>query len=117
MGMPDMREFFRRGMEPDAEAINPEEEESSAEVTMSSVVTIQEDGRTTTLSNRNGDKKLKVSEDDGKVLFEGPVNTDKQVDALPKDIRALYDKVNKRASVEIKTRRGPTLKKSGSLDV
>ncbi len=50
----------------------------------------------------DGDKQLKVTDQRGEVIFEGPINTDEQRAAVPADVMAKIEKFEKRARVEIR---------------
>jgi hypothetical protein len=53
-----------------------------------STFTLSENGRTMTLTERGGVKRLSVTDDDGKSLFEGPVSTDEDRAKVPADLQA-----------------------------
>lgn len=53
---------------------------------------IKDNDRTMKIKVRNGEKNLVVSDNQDKVLFEGPIETDEQRKALPADIAAELDK-------------------------
>lgn len=78
-------------------------DDANVSVNVSSSTTISENGQTVTLTDHNGDKRLKVTKGNKKV-FEGPVSTEEQVKALAPEIRELFDKVSKQgASIKVKT--------------
>jgi len=53
----------------------------------------------------NDDKTLKVSDPDGNVIFDGPINTDEQRAAVPADVLEKVEKLEKRANVRIQINR------------
>jgi len=83
--------------------------------TIRSVRKIVEDGRAMTLTETDGHREFKVEDADGKVLFEGPVNTDKEIADIPKEYRTAFDRLagsgRSRGGIRIERRpfRGPAL--------
>jgi len=51
------------------------------------VTTTDAEGRTVTLNETDGDRRLSVTDSSGAVLFEGPVNTDDERNAVPAEYR------------------------------
>ena len=80
--------------------------------------TFNDNGRTATLSNDNGEKQLKITDEDGKVLFDGPVNTDDQIKKIPDNCRELYEKVaGQSATIKFKTIRRKSPPQDEKTDV
>jgi len=59
----------------------------------SGTYTVMEDGCTATLAVNGADSQFRVTDKDGKVLYDGPVNTDQEIAKLPETARKLYDKI------------------------
>ena len=82
--------------------------EASVSMSFSTVVSQTMDDHVVTYTDNNGQKSLKVADNAGKVLFDGPVNTDDQVKALTPQVRGFYDKIKKQAGgIEIKSKPAP----------
>jgi len=58
-----------------------------------SVRRIVENGLSVTLTETDGARELRVEDADGKVLYEGPVNTDKEIAAIPPEYRDAYNRI------------------------
>ena len=66
-------------------------------------VTEVRDGVAMTLRVDNGDRQLKAVDDDGRVLFEGPVNTREEQEALPAELRERFREMTQRTRVRPRT--------------
>ena len=67
-----------------------------------SVVSETRDGVTVTLTNRDGTKTAKI-EKDGKIVFDGPVNNDKELKKVPEEFRDRVGDMQEKVKVEIRT--------------
>lgn len=107
---------FRDQPESDDRDVQPRDEDRTgkdAQIDISSSSSVTENGRTATLTNKNGRKHLTVKKD-GKTVFDGPVNNDEQIKALEPEIRELYDRCNETGSaLKIKTSKPRT----GRVDI
>ncbi len=65
-----------------------------------SVVTDMRDGLTVTLTDHNGQRTVKA-EEKGQVIFEGPVNTEKQMHALPAKVRQRVKEMDQNFKIQI----------------
>lgn len=54
---------------------------------------ITENGVSVTLTETDGARELRIEDAEGKVLFEGAVNTDKEIEAIPPQYRDAYNRV------------------------
>lgn len=71
-----------------------------------SVVSETRDGVTVTLTQRDGTKSAKI-EKDGKVVFDGPVNNDKELKKVPEEFRDRVGDMQEKVRVEIRTQESP----------
>ena len=55
--------------------------------------TIKDNTGTYTLTSANGKKTFKALDNNGEVLFEGPVNTDKERKEVPKEVRGKLEQL------------------------
>jgi hypothetical protein len=60
-----------------------------------------------TLTNTDGHKRLLAKDKDGKVIFDGPVDTPEQLKAVPEQIRAKAETMTKGMTVRAKVRPAP----------
>ncbi len=70
-----------------------------------SVVSETRDGVTLTLTNRDGTQSAKI-EKEGKILFDGPVNNEKELKKVPEEYRDRIAEMQDKVKVEIRTQ-GP----------
>ena len=68
----------------------------------SSQVMEQRDGKKMSLKQEDGKSSLKI-EDDGKTIFEGPVDTEEQLNAVPQEYRDWAKKMKGQTKIEIHT--------------
>ncbi len=73
-----------------------------------STVVIADERHKMTINSVNGAKRLKVQDKSGKTLFEGPVTTDAERDAMPADLRKAYNDLLKNADASRITSSGTT---------
>lgn len=59
-----------------------------------SVRRLVENGISYTLTETDGDRQFEIKDADGKVIFEGPVNTDKEIAAIPEEHRDAFDRLS-----------------------
>ena len=71
-----------------------------------SVVSETRDGVTVTLTQRDGTKSAKI-EKDGKVVFDGPVNNEKELKKVPEEFRDRVGDMQEKVKVEIRTQEPP----------
>lgn len=71
-----------------------------------SVVSETRDGVTVTLTQRDGTKTAKV-EKDGKIVFDGPVNNEKELKKVPEEFRERVGDMQEKVKVEIRTQEDP----------
>jgi len=71
-----------------------------------SVVSETRDGVTVTVTQRDGTKTAKI-EKDGKVVFDGPVNNDKELKKVPEEFRDRVGDMQDKVKVEIRTQESP----------
>lgn len=101
--MPDMRDWmenFQRQMHrwhPDA--VDADEDADipappAVDVKRSSTIAETRDGTTITLTDRDGDRRAKI-EREGEVVFDGPINTERDLKKLPADDRARVNEMSK----------------------
>ncbi len=62
-----------------------------------STISSSDDGKTSVLTVVNGEKKLKVVEKSGDVIFDGPVTTDEQRKVLSNDVKEILEKLENRS--------------------
>lgn len=119
----DMREWsddFRRQMrqghggrfdddggEPAGEP-GPRPARPKAEIHSSSTRIVSEtrDGVTVTLTHRDGAKSAKI-EKDGKIVFDGPIDNEKDLGKVPEEFRGRLGETQDKVKVEIRTRSEP----------
>jgi hypothetical protein len=85
--------------EPQARRTRPGAEVHSS---ATSVVSETRDGVTVTLTNRDGSKSAKI-EKEGKVVFDGPVNNEKELKKVPEEFRDRVGDMQEKVKVEIRT--------------
>ncbi|MBM4155953.1 MAG: PDZ domain-containing protein [Lentisphaerae bacterium] len=92
----------------DAAAPQPREGRPRVEIHSSatSVVSEMRDGVTVTLTQRDGTKTAKI-EKDGKVVFDGPVNNEKELKKVPEEFRDRVGDMQDKVKVEIRTQESP----------
>jgi hypothetical protein len=76
-----------------------------------STFTLSENGRTLTLTQKGAGKRLSVTDDDGKSVFDGPVNTDEDRAKVPADLQASLKELDgmvRDADAEMKGARSST---------
>lgn len=61
----------------------------------SSTVSMNDGAHSLTLTTSGKSRTLRATDADGKVLFEGPVDTEEQVSKVPEDIRAKFKEMDK----------------------
>jgi len=89
--MGDLREGLPRGVpQPDR---TPEARREETRITSRQRVHVmtQADGTQIRMEERNGERQLKVTEAGGEVLFDGPVNTAEEIEAVPDAFRGLIE--------------------------
>lgn len=70
------------------------------------VMVMKDDEHTLHLTTKDGATTLKVTDAQDKVIFEGPVDTEEQKQALPDEIKAKFEKLEQgRAKVHIRARK------------
>jgi uncharacterized FlaG/YvyC family protein len=62
-----------------------------------STISSSDDGKTSVLTVVNGEKKLKVIDKGGNVIFDGPVTTDEQRQVLSNDVKEILEKLENRS--------------------
>lgn len=118
---PDVREWmndFRRQMrqwrgahvdgeaeddEPDEPAARPGQNKAEVHSNSVSVVSETRDGVTVTLTHRDGAKSARI-EKAGKVVFDGPVDNEKDLGKVPEEFRGRLGDMRDKVKVEIRTR-------------
>ncbi len=137
-GTPDMREWmedFQQKMrqwhgnrfgppaqddEDDAAAPEAKPGRPKVEVHSSatSVVSETKDGVTVTLTNRDGTRTAKIEKDD-KIVFDGPVNNDKEMKKVPEEFRDRIGGMQDRVKVDIQTQEdsAPAPRRAGRKNV
>jgi hypothetical protein len=70
------------------------------------VMVMKDDEHTLQLTTKDGATTLKATDRDDKVIFEGPVDTEEQKQALPEEIKAKFEKLEQgRGKVQIRVRK------------
>ena len=77
--------------------------ESRVESHSSSTITETRDGLTVTITDRDGQKTVRAEEDGKVIVNDKPINTDKQLDALPEKVRDRVRDMQKTIRVETQT--------------
>jgi hypothetical protein len=70
--------------------------------TVSSVVSETRDGRTLTVTGKDGRYTAKATDGSGQVLFEGPVDTKDQIKAAPEDLRGWIKDLKGRTHIDVR---------------
>jgi len=89
--MGDLSEGLPRGVPPPERMPGARREETRITSRQRVQVTKQADGTQIRLEERNGERHLKVTDAEGEVLFDGPVNTAEELEAVPDAFRGLID--------------------------
>jgi len=87
--MPDMREAF----DADEESGAPATPSPNVQVKRSNTISETRDGTTITLTDRDGDRRAKI-ELEGEVVFDGPINTDRELKKVPDEYRGRIDEMS-----------------------
>jgi hypothetical protein len=82
--------------------LKPETDQS--EVEMRTTAVVEENGHRAELTDDGKTRRFKVTNDDGKVIFEGEVKGDDDVAKMPKVVRELYDELTSRTKIKIRPR-------------
>ena len=82
--------------------LKPEADRSAVEMRTTAVV--EENGHRAELTDDGKTRRFKVTNDDGKVIFEGDVTGDDAVAKMPKAARDLYDELTARTKIKIRPR-------------
>lgn len=77
--------------------------ESHVESHSTSTITESRDGLTVTITERDGQKTVRAEEDGKVVVSDKPINTDKQLDALPDKVRDRIKEMQKTIKVDTQT--------------
>jgi len=70
-------------------------------VSYSASATVQQDGMTATLNDTQGKKTFKVTDDDGKVLYDGQANSDEDLKKMPDKVRDLYEEMSGNLNIKV----------------
>lgn len=77
-------------------------------------IRINDGTHTLDIRTSGGDKQLRVTDAAGKLVFEGPINTADQRQAVPEDVRAKLDRLEQRAQAAGAPMSPPTAPTAGS---
>jgi hypothetical protein len=91
---------------PEAPAAKPARPGAEVRSSSTSVISETRDGVTVTLTQRDGAKSAKI-EKDGKIVFDGPVNHEKDLGEVPEEFRGRLRDLQGKVKVEIRTRSEP----------
>lgn len=89
---------------PPAGRLKLKPETDQAEVEMRTTAVVEENGHRAELTDDGKTRRFKVTNDDGKVIFEGEVKGDDEVAKMPKVARELYDELTSRTKIKIRPR-------------
>lgn len=92
-----MKEMQQRDFKP-----NP-----NAKTNISQVISQSDGEHRLTIKVENGHKHLTVKDNDGKVLFDGPVNTDEERQAIPNDLLKKFKKLDSSTKLNFKFFQSP----------
>lgn len=103
---PGLFRRFRRWLE-EEDLLGPSGD-ATMESRVSSSVVVSEtvDGKSYQLRVTDGQRTFEVKDADGRVLFSGPANTQEEIDAIPQEYRAAFDRLSRRTNVRIFQRPG-----------
>jgi len=97
----------RQGLTPDDDQTSAPRRsprvESHVESHTSSTITESRDGLTVTLTERDGQKTVRAEEAGKVIVDDKPINTDKQVGALPEKVRERVKEMQKTIKVDTQT--------------
>ena len=87
---------FSKATTKKTEAKNANSKQNETSVVSSSVSYVSKDTKRGELhyNNSNGEAKLKVINPDGKIVYNGPINTKKQKSKVPNEAMKWFDEVN-----------------------
>ena len=66
---------------------------------VSSVMSTTDGEHNITVKTQDGDRTAKITDLDGKLIFEGPINTEKEIEAVPEEVR---EKIKNMGNFKIK---------------
>ncbi|MDX1563923.1 MAG: PDZ domain-containing protein [Phycisphaeraceae bacterium] len=81
-----------------------------------STMTYNDGEHSLTITVQDAHKTLVARESNGGLIFEGPINTDEQRQALPEPIRQKLDKLEKQVKIEMRIQRMQKEKKDGPVE-